>query len=156
MNPTGVDLKVVRERLAHVERSLEDANSLPADTLEVFLADRRNALAAESSLRRGLEALFDTARHLLAKGHGKASLEYRQVARLAVEHGLVPPGELGERLLRMAGFRNRLVHHYDEVTPEELHRVVTRHLGDLEAVAEELERAARRLARGDGDSPGGE
>ena len=42
-----------------------------------------------------------------------------------------------------------------EVTPEELHRVVRHHLGDLEAVARELEHAARRLVREAGDPPAG-
>jgi len=42
--------------------------------------------------------------------------------------------------------RNRLTHHYDEVTPRELFTVVSRDLGDLAAIAEELRAAAARLA----------
>jgi uncharacterized protein YutE (UPF0331/DUF86 family) len=46
----------------------------------------------------------------------------------------------------MAGFRNRLTHFYDEVTPRELYGIVHRELGDLEAVADALRDAAGRLA----------
>jgi uncharacterized protein YutE (UPF0331/DUF86 family) len=46
----------------------------------------------------------------------------------------------------MAGYRNRLTHHYDEVTPSELYAVITRHLDDVEAIAVELRTAAARLA----------
>jgi uncharacterized protein YutE (UPF0331/DUF86 family) len=63
-----------------------------------------------------------------------------------VERGLVVDQQLGERLVQMAGFRNRLTHHYDEVTGEEMFRLLATGPQDLEAMAAELEASARRLA----------
>ncbi len=146
MTPGAIDLKIVRDRLLLVEQSLEDLRSLPHADLEEFTSDRRNILAADAALRRGLEALFDVARHLLAKGLGVGSLEYREVARSAGDHGLVDDSSLAARFVEMAGYRNRLTHHYDEVTPAELFAVVSQRLGELEAVAEALRAAAARLA----------
>ena len=146
MTPGPVDLKIVRDRLSLVEQSLEDVRSLPHANLDEFMSDRRNILAADAALRRGLEALFDVARHLLAKGHGIGSLEYREVAQRAGDHGLVDDRSLAARFVEMAGYRNRLTHHYDEVTPAELFAVVSDQLGDLEAVAEALRASAARLA----------
>jgi uncharacterized protein YutE (UPF0331/DUF86 family) len=148
MTPGPVDLKIVRDRLLVVEQSLEDLRSLPHADLDEFVSDRRNVLAADAALRRGLEALFDVARHLLAKGLGVGSLEYREVARRAGEHALVSDASLAARLVEMAGYRNRLTNHYDEVTPAELFAVVARDLRDLEAIAESLSAAAARLAAG--------
>ena len=149
MTPGKVDLKVVGDRLRIVERCRADLEAIPHDSLEEFLADRRNPLAADAALRRALEALFDVARHLLAKGKGMAGLEYREVARLAAEHGLIDDPIVAERFSDMAGYRNRLTHHYDEVTPEELHYIVTSRLGDVAAVAESLRTAAADLAGDD-------
>ena len=146
MTPGPVDLKIVRDRLLFLDRSLIDLRSLPHASLDEFIADRRNVLAADAALRRGLEALFDVARHLLAKGYGVGSLEYREVAQKAAEHGVIVDRGLAARLVQMAGYRNRLTHHYDEVTPRELFTVVSRDLGDLAAIAEELRAAAARLA----------
>lgn len=146
MTPGSVDLKIVRDRLLLVEQSVGDLRSLPHADLEEFTSDRRNILAADAALRRGLEALFDVARHLLAKGHGIGRLEYREVAQSAVEHGLVGDPSLAARFVEMAGYRNRLTHHYAEVTPAELFAVVSNHLGDLEAIADALQVAAGRLA----------
>ena len=154
MTPGLVDLKIVRDRLLLVEQSLADLRSLPHQNLDDFTSDRRNVLAADAALRRGLEALFDVARHLLAKGVGVGSLEYREVARRAGEHRLVDEQHLAARLVEMAGYRNRLTHHYDEVTPAELFAVITRDLGDLETIAEGLREAAARLAGGAGADPG--
>ena len=47
---------------------------------------------------------------------------------------------------KLAGYRNRLTHFYAEITPEELFLIVTGELGDVEKVADELQRAASRLA----------
>jgi uncharacterized protein YutE (UPF0331/DUF86 family) len=147
MTPGRIDLKVVRDRLELVAQSLADVRALPQSDLDEFTADRRNTLAADAALRRGLEAVFDFARHLLAKGLGVGSLEYREVAVKAAEHGLVSDPRLTHVMLAMAGYRNRPTHHYDEVTPEELFAIVTHDLGDLEDLAGALREAAGRLAR---------
>jgi len=36
----------------------------------------------------------------------------------------------------MAGYRDRLVHFYEEITPKELYQIVTGDLGDLEIFAQ--------------------
>lgn len=146
MTASAVRLKLVRERLAAVVEYVGALRALPRQSEAVFLGDRRNPDSAESLLRRALEALFDVARHLLAKGLGKGALEYKEVARLAVEHRLLEDAELGRRFEEMAGFRNRLTHFYAEVTPRELFAIVRDDLPDLEAVADALREAAGRLA----------
>jgi uncharacterized protein YutE (UPF0331/DUF86 family) len=149
VTPGTIDLKVVGDRLGLVSGCLDELRSLPQASVEEFLADRRNPLAADTLLRRALEALFDIARHLLSRTHGIGALEYREVARQAVEREFVQDAELGRRFMLMAGFRNRLIHHYDEVTPRELYEVITGSLSDLERLAEALREAAARLAHRD-------
>lgn len=149
MTPSRVDIKVVDDRLEAVTAYLRHLGELPVVSREEFLADARNSSSAESWLRRALEALLDVTRHLLAKGHGRGALEYRDVALLAGEHGLIADAALAARFVKMAGFRNRLTHFYREVTAEELYSVVANDLGDIAAVAAELARAASRLAAAD-------
>lgn len=152
MTATGVRLKLVRERLQAVTEQLDALQALPQASKEDFLADRRNPDAAESNLRRVLEALFDVARHLLSKAHGLGALEYKKVARLTGEKGLLTDPELKRRFVEIAGFRNRLTHYYHEVTPEELYEVTTSGIEDLEALREALRAAATQLATSEDDS----
>lgn len=147
MTRAPIDLKIVSDRLALVRQCLDDLRALPASSLEEFIGDRRNAHAADSLLRRSIEALFDTARHLLARGFGLGALEYREVARRSVERGLVGDPALAARFVQIAGFRNRLAHHYENVTPEELFRVLRGDIADLAALASAMEDAASRLSR---------
>ncbi len=145
MTPGAIDLKIVADRLAIVDAAVRDLRALPATDLETFTSDRRNVWSADALLRRGIEALFDTARHLLAKAHGRGGLEYREVARLASDLGLVSP-DLADAMVKIAGFRNRLAHYYDEVTPVELFGVISTRLGELEALTGALRSAAARIA----------
>ena len=69
-----------------------------------------------------------------------------KVARLCGRHGLVRDAALAGRMEQIAGFRNRLTHHYEDVTAPELFGVVSGELADLAALAEALRSAAARLA----------
>jgi uncharacterized protein YutE (UPF0331/DUF86 family) len=147
MTPGNIDLKVVGDRLRIVATSLDDLRAIPHGSYDEFISDRRNPLASDAALRRSLEALFDVARHLLAKGMGLAGLEYRDVARLARNHGLIEDNALADRFEAMAGYRNRLTHHYEEVTALELFDIVTKRLGDIEGIADSLRAAAADLVQ---------
>jgi uncharacterized protein YutE (UPF0331/DUF86 family) len=141
----NVDLKTVGDRLEIIQTCLEELRSLPANTLDEFASDFRNPATAESLLRRAIQALFDLLRHLLSKRYGRGTLEYKETARLAVRKKLVNDPRLAGVLKELAGFRNRLIHFYDEVTTEELYGIVKNELGDLEQIAEQLRQTAARL-----------
>ncbi|MGH7563571.1 MAG: type VII toxin-antitoxin system HepT family RNase toxin [Gemmatimonadota bacterium] len=151
MTSGEINLKIVTDRLAYLKQCLAELGNLPADSFEEFVSDARNPATAESFLRRGIEALIDVARHLLARAYGIAPLEYREVARQAAEKGLVSKPELAHRFEEIAGFRNRLTHYYSEVTEEELFGIVTGQLDDLAAIAAALRGSAGRLARESGN-----
>jgi uncharacterized protein YutE (UPF0331/DUF86 family) len=141
-----INLKVVDDLFQVIHACLGDLRRLPAESFGEFTANFQTAPAAESLLRRAVQALFDILRHLLAKGFGQGALEYKELARLAVEKGLVQDSQLGSILKELGGFRNRLTHFYQEVTPEELYGIVKDELGDLEQIAEELRQAAARMS----------
>jgi uncharacterized protein YutE (UPF0331/DUF86 family) len=145
----NINLKVVHDRLQLIETCLDDLRSaFPLSSLEEFTADRRNAAAAESMLRRAIQSIFDLVRHLVAKAYGRGLLEYRELARLARERGLVQDPRLADVLEKLAGYRNRLTHFYDEVTDEELYDILRNRLADLDDIARELQRSAVRLSGG--------
>lgn len=147
MTPGRVSLKVVGDLFLVIKECLEALRALPSGSTEEFTSDLRNAGAAESFLRRAIQAIFDILRHLLAKGYGQGTLEYKQLARLAVEKQIVRDPRLGDILHKLAGFRNRLTHFYQEVTAEELFGIVQNQLEDLEQIADELRQAAARMSQ---------
>jgi hypothetical protein len=59
MSPSKVSRRIVLDRIAWVDRMLREIRSLPLADRAAFLAESRNVWAAESCLRRAIEALFD-------------------------------------------------------------------------------------------------
>jgi len=133
-----INVDLVEARLALITRYLERLEKLAEMPEEVFSADHLAAAAAESYLRRVLEALFDIGRHLLAKsGFTELAAEYTSIARGLVALGAVSPA-LESSLVKMAGYRNRLVHLYSEVTESELHGILRTGLGEVREAARQL------------------
>ncbi len=135
MTPQLIRVSVVAERVARVRQMVARVRALPLGTLDAFLEDSRNAVAAESYLRRGIEALLDVGRHILAKGFAIAAAEYKDVGIYLVEQGVLNR-EDGLLMRRIAGYRNRMVHFYNEVTSQELFLLATEHVSDLEKLCD--------------------
>jgi uncharacterized protein YutE (UPF0331/DUF86 family) len=133
MTPGLLDEKVIAERSEWVRDMLEGIRELPLGSVEEFTAERRNVAAAESSLRRALEALLDLGRHVLARGFGDAPAEYKEVAKRLGERGVLTAEEAG-MFIKMAGYRNRLVHFYETVSDTELYSICIERRGDIESV----------------------
>src|SRR5262249_44455567 len=112
MTPGLISRVVVADKIAAIRRMLDGIRSLPLADLAAFTADPRMVAAGDSYLRRALEALLDLARHVLAKGFGRAAAEYADIARQLGEVGVVS-SDLAARLGIMARYRNRMVHFYD-------------------------------------------
>jgi len=133
MTPGKIVKRVVAERTAWIREMVRNIRSLPLGTEEAFLSDPRNVASAESYLRRALEALHDLGRHVLAKGYGEPATEYKAVAAGLEAHSVLPPDE-AVLLRKMAGYRNRMVHFYNEITPGELYQICAAHLDEIDQV----------------------
>jgi len=46
---------------------------------------------------------------------------------------------MADKLVPIAGYRNRLVHFYQEITPEELYEIIQNDLPDIEGFMKEIE-----------------
>jgi len=115
-------------------------------SLPDFLSDRRNPASTESFLRRSLEAVFDIGRHILAKSRGEKIIEYKEIA-LFLGREKVIPLELSQKLIPIAGYRNRLVHFYHEISDKELYEIIKKDLGDIEDFVKAIERFLRVYRR---------
>ncbi len=137
MTPGRLRSKIIVARVSLIRQMLDDIGSLPLSSLEAFQADPRNVASAESYLRRALEALLDLGRHIGARGFGKAAAEYKQIAEVLKDAGVLD--ETASKILRkLAGYPNRMVHFYDEVSHRELWEICTNELKDIERVLDVL------------------
>ncbi|MCF8062458.1 MAG: DUF86 domain-containing protein [Deltaproteobacteria bacterium] len=139
MTPTKIRANVVSERAAWVREMIHSIQGLPLSSYDEFAGDRRNVASAESYLRRGIEALLDLGRHILAKGFAVVAAEYKEIGTELAKEGVLSEDQ-GMLLRQIAGYRNRMVHFYHEVTQAELYQLSTEELKDIESLLEALVR----------------
>ncbi len=132
-----LNIDKIEKNLSLIQEFLSELKELSKMGENDFLSDRRNPAAAESFLRRSLESVFDIGRHILAKSYGFKELEYKKIALELGEKGIVEKG-YARTLLKMAGYRNRMVHLYQEITPKEIYSILKNHLQDIERFITEI------------------
>jgi len=133
-----LNLNKIQGNLNLIGEFLEKLRKLSKLSQEDFLSDERNPAATESFLRRCIEAIFDVGRHILSKSFAFKSLEYKEVARELGEKGIVSR-EYSEILIKISGYRNRLVHFYKKIIDKELYDILQNDLADIEKFLKEIE-----------------
>ena len=127
----------ILQLIRFIESCLQELKPFSAMSEKEFFLDKKNPPFVESYLRRSLEAVFDIGRHILAKTSGFKEIEYKTIANELGSKGVVTK-ELSDVLITMAGYRNRMVHFYREVTPQELYQIAKDNLKDIEHFTREI------------------
>ena len=137
MVPENINNDIVTQRASWVFEMINSLRELPIENKAEFLRNKHYIAAAESYLRRSLEALFDVGRHILAKRFAYPAAEYKEIAK-GLSDKKVIVGDQVELMRKMAGYRNRMVHFYHEITPEELHEICINHLDEIKLLLDRL------------------
>lgn len=87
---------------------------------------------AQYHLHRALEGVFHIGTHILSRIPGAQATQYKEIAKKLGEYKIVSHEFADSRLVEMAKYRNRLVHFYAQITPEELYGIVQKNLGDFD------------------------
>lgn len=133
---SNLNIKLIEDRLGLVNQALCKLKKLAGLTEKEFLADDIPAIA-ESYLRRSLEAIFDIGRHIISKMAGKGIVEYKEIAETLGKNNIITDN-CADKLRLMAGYRNRLVHFYREVSDNELYSIVKTNLYDVEDFTKQI------------------
>jgi uncharacterized protein YutE (UPF0331/DUF86 family) len=97
----------------------------------MFLADPRAVNSAKYLLIVAAEAALDICNHLAARRSARSPDDYADCMTVLAEIGVIDR-DLCARLVRMARFRNLLVHLYARVDDGEVHRFIRENLSDLD------------------------
>ncbi|MBW2106625.1 MAG: DUF86 domain-containing protein [Deltaproteobacteria bacterium] len=130
MSPGRISRRVVADRLDWINKMIGEIETLSLDSYETFASDKRNIWSAETCLRKSLEALMDLGRHIIAKGFGRGVSEYKEIAS-EMEKEKVLNAKDSAIFKTMAGYRNRMVHFYHEISDKELFEICSSQLSDI-------------------------
>ena len=127
---------VMFAKAAVIERSLRRV-------LEIYqsnpsLTDLMHLDALTLNVERACQAAIDLAMHVVAAEHLGMPQSQADAFRLLADGDLLER-KLSERMIGMCGFRNVLVHQYQELEVDILHKVATERWQDLVALCQAFE-----------------
>jgi len=133
------DPALVAKKLAFIETCVRELRTLARP--EEIARDVREERFVEHTLQLAIQSALDVGSHIISDDRLGEPETGRDVFRLLARAGVVG-ASLAEHLERMAGFRNVVVHLYQDVDLGIVRDVVENHLGDL---LEFVEAVRRRL-----------
>lgn len=125
------DEDTIRRLGSELVSALDRLRELAALPQDVFLADPHKIASAKYNFIVAIEAAVDMGSHLISKNRWRTPEDYADTFRVLGEKGVFEVPFVQE-LVKMARFRNRLVHLYWEVDDREVYRILTTRLDDLE------------------------
>ncbi len=130
INDKEIDKEIILERLGIIQKSVNRLEELK-ELSKGELALEDNFAIAEHNLRYALEATFDICGHILSRIPGSQADECKQMAREMGKQKIVSMNFAEEKLVKMAGYRNRLTHLYFEISGQEIFDIINNNLNDF-------------------------
>jgi uncharacterized protein YutE (UPF0331/DUF86 family) len=122
------DAGLVAKKLARIETCLHDLQLVDPAAVETDLVRER---FVEHTLQIAIQAAVDVASHIVADDRLGDATSNHQLFDLLARHGWLPADQVPV-MHRLVGFRNFLVHEYEEVDLRIVREVLERHTGDLQ------------------------
>jgi uncharacterized protein YutE (UPF0331/DUF86 family) len=130
-----MDEQLVAQKLESLRRCVQRVESRLPEDLDTLLVDLDAQDIISLNLTRAVQMCVDIASHWLAE-HAEATAPKTmgQAFEALAQSGIIDT-ELAARMRKSVGFRNVMVHNYDDVNWEIVHAIGSKHLGDFRAFA---------------------
>ena len=130
-----MDQPLVAQKLESLRRCIQRVESRLPDDLNALLADLDAQDIIALNLTRAVQMSVDIASHWLAENaEATAPKTMGQAFEALAQSGIID-AELAVRMRKSVGFRNVMVHNYDDVNWAIVYAICSKHLGDFRAFA---------------------
>lgn len=125
-----VDRELVLRKLSLLDEYADQLGEYRGLTAEQYGSDWKTQRIIERTLQLAIEACADIAHHVIADHRLRVPSTYAETFDVLAEAGLLDPALHGV-MVRMARFRNLLVHDYARPDADLVVRIVREHVDDL-------------------------
>jgi uncharacterized protein YutE (UPF0331/DUF86 family) len=128
---------VVNARLSKMQEYLKILKQISRYNIEDFKSNPEHYGSAERFLQLAIECCIDIGSHIIASEGFRRPEDYADVFKVLGENKVLPE-DFAAQLVKMARFRNLLVHIYLEVDLNQVYNILKNNLGDLEKFAKHI------------------
>ena len=127
-----MDKTLILRKLADLEQHLERSRQFSGIDVDAYRSDWKTQRIVERLLQIMVEICIDIAGHIISDAKLRMPTGYADAFRVLVEAGVLD-ASLGDRLERMAKFRNIVVHAYEEIDAAIVVGILSGRLDDFDA-----------------------
>lgn len=125
-----VDRDLILRKLADLGQYVSQASEYRDVTVEQYRREWKTQRIVDRTLQLAIEVCVDIANHVIADRALRVPATYAEAFEVLGEAGLLA-APLCDAMVRMARFRNILVHEYAEIDPAIVVRILREHLEDF-------------------------
>jgi uncharacterized protein YutE (UPF0331/DUF86 family) len=126
-----VDKAVILRKLSELETYLKQIREYAETTLQDYTADWKTQRIVERTLQMMIETCADVASHIVSDRGLRAPTGYADTFSVLMENAVISE-ELCGAMVKMAKFRNVVVHQYEGVDAEIVMVILKKRLDDFE------------------------
>lgn len=127
-----VDKPLILRKLSELDEYLKQTREFSSVTLEEYSRDWKVQRIVERTLQMMIETCADIANHIISDRGYRIPNNYGDTFRVLHENGVLKE-DLFEIMVKMARFRNIVVHQYDKVDESIVIGILKNYLNDFEA-----------------------
>lgn len=126
-----VDKPLIHRKLGRIESYLGQIRTRRDPGSEAFAKDRDLQNIVMFNLIQAIQACTDMGAHIISDSGWEAPSTQADIFETLAGQGVITKA-LAAKMVRMVGFRNRIVHEYEKVDLRIVHEVWRKHAGDIE------------------------
>lgn len=131
----AIDKELLLARIHEMLAFVEELKGLSKISNEDFVKNRERQYAVMHLLQLAIEGAISVGNHIVSRKRLGVPENYQDIFTLLERDGTLP-AEFAAEMMKMARFRNRLVHMYWQVDLRQIYEIITTKLDDFEKYAE--------------------
>lgn len=127
-----VDRSLINRKLERVDNYLKQIRLKKDPGFDSFAKDMDLQSIILFNLIQAIQACIDIGVHIISDSEWETPGTLADIFEILSQHNVISK-KLTEKMIQMAGFRNRIVHEYEKIDLEIVHTVWSKNLDDIES-----------------------
>jgi len=131
------DREVIESKLRFLREYLEDLKEYEAVSLLDYQAGKKDQRFVERTLHLACECCLDIAAHLISRSGFREPKDNKDMFAILLENNIIT-GPIHSAMVKMAKFRNIVVHDYARIDPEIVVGILKKDVTDFKRFGKEI------------------
>lgn len=125
-----VDTPLILRKLSELETYYKQIKEFQHITYDTYVSDWKTQRIVERTLQIMIETCTDIANHIISDEQLRTPVTYSDTFKVLCENNIIPE-DLFDIMVKMAKFRNIIVHQYERVDSQIVIAILKKHIDDF-------------------------